>query len=112
MRSGRIEQFFGKPGQGARQKLIEAQDLAAAARAMNAMGHPQRVALLQAMLTGAGSHAELRERTGLKAGPMYHHLRELRLAGFLEDGPRDVYRLTRRAQDLFWVVLAVLAQSG
>jgi predicted transcriptional regulator len=75
---------------------VSDQDLA---RLLSAFAHPQRVAIMKAIYTGAGTYAALRSKVGLKAGPMYHHLRELRLAGVLADGPRDVYRLTSKGRD-------------
>jgi hypothetical protein len=77
------------------------------AKLLAGFGHPQRVAIVKAIFTGAGSYGALCEKVGLKAGPMYHHLRELRLAGVLADGPRDVYRLTQQGRDALMLVCSL-----
>jgi len=79
----------------------------AIAKLFAAFGHPQRVAIMKAIFAGAGTYADLREKVGLKAGPMYHHLRELRLAGVLADGPRDVYRLTGLGRDALMIACSI-----
>ncbi|MBN1344789.1 MAG: winged helix-turn-helix transcriptional regulator [Phycisphaerae bacterium] len=99
VRVGGLKRLYRRPAQRPRHKLVEETPDEALAKLLCAFAHPQRVAIIKAIFTGAGTYADLRERVGLKAGPMYHHLRELKLAGVLADGPRDVYRLTRQGKD-------------
>jgi len=99
-RVGGVRRLYRRPAQRPRHQLTEQISDESLAKLLSAFGHPQRIAIMKAIYTGAGSYGELRKRVGLKAGPMYHHLRELRLAGVLADGPRDVYRLTRRGRDV------------
>ncbi len=96
---GGLRRLYRRPAQRPRHKLVDTVPDEALAKLLSGFGHPQRVAIAKAIFTGAGRYADLRERVGLKAGPMYHHLRELRLAGVLADGPRDVYRLTPQGRD-------------
>jgi DNA-binding HxlR family transcriptional regulator len=109
-RSGRYEQFSARPPKIA-DDLTGGHAAAAIelAKTLSALGHSHRILLLRAMFDGVTSYAMLRRRTGLKPGPMYHHLRELRIAGLLKDGPRDVYRPTELAENLFWTCWAVIS---
>lgn len=59
-----------------------------------AMAHPQRVEILLKLLGGECTHRALAKATNLKAGPLYHHLRELRMAGLIGPKVRDLYTLT------------------
>ena len=59
-----------------------------------AMAHPQRVAILLKLLGGECTHRALAKATNLKAGPLYHHLRELRMARLIGPKVRDLYTLT------------------
>jgi len=90
----RLEELFAKPAKRPRQRFLAAVSDERIAKLCNAMANPRRVAMLKAIFTGAGSYAELCETLQLKAGPLYHHVRELRLAGLLELAQRDTYRLT------------------
>lgn len=67
----------------------------ALARNMAALSHPQRIRILLKLLAGEATHQLLRKTTDLKAGPLYHHLRELREAGFIGPKTRDLYVITR-----------------
>jgi predicted transcriptional regulator len=60
--------------------------------------HPQRVLLVRTLMEGATRYSELRVALGAKAGPLYHHIKQLRLCGLLEAGPRDTYQLTMRGR--------------
>jgi len=108
IRVGGVRELHRRPAQRPKHKLIEHMSDAEMAKLLSAFGHPQRVAIAKAIYAGAHRYADLRERVNLKAGPMYHHLRELRLAGVLADGPRDVYELTERGRDAV-IVLCSLA---
>lgn len=54
----------------------------------------QRRRLLEAMVGAVRSAAELRGKTGLGSGALYHHLRALMHAGFAEQRGRGRYTLT------------------
>lgn len=64
------------------------------ARLLAALAHPQRVRILLTLLDGEATHKKLARTTKLKAGPLYHHLRELRMAGLIGPKTRDLYTLT------------------
>ena len=114
VRVGGLRQLYRRPAQRPRHKLTEHTSDREMAKLLSAFGHPQRVAIAKAIYAGAHRYASLRESVDLKAGPMYHHLRELRLAGVLADGPRDAYELTDRGRDAVIVLcsLASLWQDG
>ena len=66
----------------------------------SAIASSRRLTMLKAMMAGADSYAKLRKAVGLSAGPLYYHLRELKSAGLVAEGQRDVYKLTSRGQHL------------
>ena len=105
----RVEELFAKPARRPRERFLSAASDERIAKLCTAMANPRRVAMLKAIFTGAGSYAELSERLGLKAGPLYHHVRELRLAGLLELAQRDTYRLTDYGK--YALLLACLSES-
>lgn len=45
-------------------------------------------------MTGSNTHRLLKESLGLKTGPLYHHLRELQMAGLVDVASRNFYVLT------------------
>ncbi|MCM1010985.1 MULTISPECIES: winged helix-turn-helix domain-containing protein [unclassified Brevibacterium] len=69
-------------------------DFAQAAPALSAFSHPVRLALLQAIHSGATTVAELSadDRFGT-TGQIYHHLKALAAAGWLENFPRGHWRV-------------------
>ncbi|MFC9441247.1 MULTISPECIES: ArsR family transcriptional regulator [unclassified Brevibacterium] len=69
-------------------------DFAQAAPALSAFSHPVRLALLQAIYTGTTTVAELSadDRFGT-TGQIYHHLKALAAAGWLENFPRGHWRV-------------------
>lgn len=70
---------------------------------LSAVASPRRLTMLKAMMAGADSYAKLRKAVGLSAGPLYYHLRELKSAGLVEEGQRDVYKLTLRGKHLLLI---------
>lgn len=74
-----------------------------------ALGHPHRITILSTLLEGPATYRLLQRRTRLKAGPLYHHVNQLRLAGLLAPKTRDLYDLTRSGRN---VLLAALAMQG
>jgi len=79
----------------------------AVAGLLAALAHSQRIAILVKLLPGEANHQLLAKTTGLKAGPLYHHLRELRSAGLIGPKVRDVYQLTRKGRRAILAVLAI-----
>ncbi|GMV98120.1 MAG: hypothetical protein AMXMBFR83_24730 [Phycisphaerae bacterium] len=64
------------------------------ARLLGALAHVKRLQILVKLLEGLSDHRTLAKLTRLKAGPLYHHLRELRLAGLIGPKVRDQYVIT------------------
>jgi predicted transcriptional regulator len=62
--------------------------------------------VLRLLLAGEATHKALSKATGLKAGPLYYHIRELRSAGLIGPKVRDLYMLTKRGRR---VILGILA---
>lgn len=92
---------------GPKNRLLSLEDMENAARQVGrgartehlagllaAMAHPQRIQILLKLLAGECTHRALAKATNLKAGPLYHHLRELRMAGLIGPKIRDLYVLT------------------
>jgi len=75
--------------------------------ALAAMGHPVRIKILTMLLDGPGVYRSLQKVTGLKPGPLYHHVNQLRLAGLIGPKERDLYELTRAGRNLLMVTLAI-----
>lgn len=75
--------------------------------ALAAMGHPVRIKILTMLLDGPGVYRSLQKVTGLKPGPLYHHVNQLRLAGLIGPKQRDLYELTRAGRNLLLVTLAL-----
>ena len=76
-------------------------------QALAAFGHPQRVKLLGKMLEGPATYRALQRVTQLKAGPLYHHINQLRLARLILPKRRDLYELTRGGRNLMLTAMAV-----
>jgi len=74
-----------------------------------ALAHPQRLTILIKLLGGEATHKLLAKATGLKPGPLYHHIRELRVAMFIGPKQRDLYRLTPKGRR---AILAALAMGA
>lgn len=69
-------------------------DWATLAPRLAALGHPVRLALLQALLAGPQQTTALAALPGLgTTGQLYHHLRELQAANWLHSPQRGVYAL-------------------
>lgn len=81
-------------------------DRTTVAKALAALGHVYRLAVLERLLGGASSYAELCRHTGLQSGPLYHHVDQLRLAGLVRPKQRNVYEITRGGRNLLLVALA------
>jgi len=75
--------------------------------ALAAVGHEQRLRLLRKLLQGPATYRSLQKVTKLKAGPLYHHVNQLRLAGLILPKQRDLYELTRGGRNLVLVAMAL-----
>lgn len=69
-------------------------------RALAAVGHVQRIKLMGKLLEGPATYQALQRVTKLQAGPLYHHINQLRLAGLILPKQRDLYELTRGGRNL------------
>jgi hypothetical protein len=78
-------------------------------RALAAVGHVQRGRIMTKLLEGPATYQALQKVTKLKAGPLYHHVNQLRLAGLMLPKERDLYELTKGGRNL---ILAVIAVGG
>ena len=75
--------------------------------ALAAAGHLQRAALLRKLLEGPATYRALQKVTKLKAGPLYHHINQLRLAGLILPKQRDLYELTRGGRNLILAITVI-----
>jgi hypothetical protein len=72
-----------------------------------ALGHPARLGLVLALLSGERTSAELQEVVGTaSAGQLYHHLKDLIAAGVAEQAGRSRYRISNARVVPLLVVLA------
>ena len=81
--------------------------LAGTSRALAAVGHVQRMKLMGKLLEGPATYQALQRVTKLKAGPLYHHINQLRLAGLILPKQRDLYELTRGGRNLILGAVAL-----
>ena len=80
---------------------------AATCRAFAAAGHPTRVKLLAKLVEGPATYRSLQTTTKLAAGPLYHHINQLRLARLILPKQRDLYELTRGGRNLVAAMAAL-----
>jgi hypothetical protein len=80
----------------------------ASASALAALGHPVRLRLLQAIITGTAAVAELAALEGVgTTGQVYHHVNQLIAAGWVYSPSRGHYGIpTERVVPLLTVILA------
>jgi len=67
----------------------------------------QRILILKTLIEGDRSSSELSHVTGLEGGQLYHHLKELALAEYIEQKERGVYTLTEKGKMALLTVLAM-----
>lgn len=80
--------------QAAPTEAVLADDWATAADALAALGHPVRLQLLQAVLTGTTTTNDLGELDEIGTrGQLHHHLRELLATGWLRSAGRGNYEV-------------------
>ena len=75
--------------------------------AMAAAGHEVRAKLMLKLLDGPATYRALKRMTKLEAGPLYHHINQLRLAGLILPKQRDLYELTRGGRNLILVMMVL-----
>ena len=90
----------------AARRMVRRADRAEIATLMTGLANPHRLAILHSLLEGPANYQRLLSATQLKAGPLYHHISELRLAGLIGPKARDAYELTELGNRL--TVLSVM----
>ena len=75
--------------------------------AMAAAGHEVRAKLMLKLLDGPATYRALKRVTKLEAGPLYHHINQLRLAGLILPKQRDLYELTRGGRNLILAMMVL-----
>lgn len=102
----RVEWQMGHPAAG----LLDA-DWSDIAPALAALGHPVRLRLLNAVLTGTHETAALAETLGDgTTGQLHHHLRELTATGWLRAERRGRYEVP--ADRVVPLLVAIAAAGG
>jgi DNA-binding transcriptional ArsR family regulator len=72
-----------------------------------ALASEHRLRILSKLLEGAATYRSLQRVTGLKAGPLYHHIANLRLASLVAPKQRDLYELTRAGRNVLLAALVL-----
>jgi DNA-binding HxlR family transcriptional regulator len=83
-----------------------AESLRKSNQALSVLGHAARLKLLAKLLEGPATYRALQRTTKLLAGPLYHHINQLRLARLILPKQRDLYELTRGGRNVFLIALA------
>jgi DNA-binding HxlR family transcriptional regulator len=80
------------------------------ANLLSPFSNEQRILILKSLIEkkDRGS-SELSQATGLEGGQLYHHLKELALAEYVEQKERGVYALTEKGKMALLTVLAMTA---
>lgn len=63
--------------------------------------------ILKTLIDGSRTSSELTQATGLEGGQLYHHLKELALAEFIEQEQRGIYALTEKGRHALLTTLAM-----
>ncbi len=75
--------------------------------ALAAVGNPVRVKILLKLLQGPGTYRTLQKATKVSAGPLYHHINQLRLSGLILPKERDLYELSKGGRNLTLAAIAL-----
>lgn len=87
-------------------------DTGSAASTLAAVGHPQRLAILGAILNKPSSAGELVETLSLgTTGAAYHHLNVLQAAGFVTQMQRGIFRFRSEKVPVFLTMMAALSNQ-
>ena len=100
-------QWVQKGGSGAVPAGRSRSSINRSVDALAAVAHVQRLTIMLKLLEGPATYAALRHATKLKAGPLYHHIGQLRLAGLILPKQRDLYELTRGGRNLMLAVAVI-----
>jgi len=103
----RAEAWRSRPGEAPRQALLKPANDTATANLLNGLAHRARFNLAKAIFLGSHTHRLLSQASGLKTGPLYHHLRGLQQAGIIESKDRNSYGLTEIGTRLLLVAAAL-----
>jgi DNA-binding HxlR family transcriptional regulator len=76
-------------------------------RLLSPFSNEQRIIILKTLIEGNRGSSELTKATGLEGGQLYHHLKELALAEFIEQEQRGVYALTEKGRHTLLTALAM-----
>lgn len=68
------------------------------AKLVSPLSNEQRVAILKVILSGTKNSSGISEKTGLKGGELYHHLKELLRTNYITTKERGVYELTMKGE--------------
>jgi len=77
------------------------------AKLLSPFSSEQRILILKTLIKGDRSSSELSRETGLEGGQLYHHLKELALAEYIELKERGIYSLTEKGRMVLLTVLAM-----
>jgi DNA-binding transcriptional ArsR family regulator len=98
--------------EGAPVDTLTTANAATAANTLAAVGHPQRLAILGAILKKPTSAGELVESLSLgTTGAAYHHLNVLQAAGFVTQVQRGLFRFRPEKIPVYLTLLAALSED-
>ncbi|MEE9297147.1 MAG: winged helix-turn-helix domain-containing protein [Phycisphaerae bacterium] len=89
------------------RSLVSKGRVGKSAAMLAALAHPVRLGILVKLLQGPASYRALQECTGVKAGPLYHHVNQLRLGSLVMPKRRDLYAMTRGGRNALLVSLVL-----
>ena len=78
----------------AAKRLVQRCNPRETASLLASMSNPHRLVILHRLLQGPATYRQLQATCKLKAGPLYHHISSLRLAGLVGPKTRDYYELS------------------
>lgn len=103
----KLEEASQKPAMRPRAALTARIDAVQVAGLLGGLAHPDRIRLAIAMMTGADTHMKLSTETRLAAGPLYHHLRAMQLAGLVKQPSRNFYTLSGQGDTLLLIAACI-----
>jgi hypothetical protein len=112
LRCTTLEEAFQRPGMRPKTTLLAKADAKRVAAVFAGLAHPDRFRVASAIMTGSNSHRLLKQALGLKTGPLYHHVRGLRLAGLVTQASRNFYTLTELGEAALLIATGLGATSN
>jgi DNA-binding transcriptional ArsR family regulator len=79
-------------------------------RLLTPLAHESRVRIMQALYSGPLSAGDLGQAVGFRGGSLYHHLRELKYAGYISDRSGR-YDLTNLGRQMLITATAIARQA-